>query len=100
MEVAALGLPGALAHFLVGAGHAGRAVAEALELAREVDQLISDDMDDEPLALDFAAHYQELRRHHRAAVLLEYLGPHDDIDDARLVLERDEDHALGGAGAL
>ena len=61
---------------------------------------VGDDVDDEALALDFAAHLQELRRHHRAAVLLEHLGPDHDVDDAGLVLERDEDHALGGAGAL
>ena len=100
VEIAALGLPGALAHLAVGARHAGGAVAERAQLVAEIDQLVGDDVDDEALALDPAAHLQELRRHDDAAVPLEHLGPDHDVDDAGLVLEREEDHALGGARAL
>src|SRR5581483_1808772 len=66
MEIAASGLPRALAHLAVGLGQAGSAVAEALQVRREVDELVGDDMDDEALALDAAAHQEKLRGHHGA----------------------------------
>ena len=57
-------------------------------------------MHHEPGALHGAAHRQEARRHHRAAVLREDFRPDDDVGDVGLVLERHEDDAVGGARLL
>jgi hypothetical protein len=52
------------------------------------------------LALDTAAHRHHARRHHSGPELLEQLQPDDDIGDAGLIFERDEDGAFGGARPL
>src|SRR5262245_56442821 len=65
VEIAALGLPGAFAHLLVGPRQGSRAGGEAAQVLRQVDQLLGDHVDHDALALDAAAHLQELRRHDR-----------------------------------
>ena len=57
-------------------------------------------MDHLALALDAPAHRQHARGHDDAAVLLEDLRPDHEVGDAGLVLQRDEQHALGRAGPL
>src|SRR5215470_11419791 len=74
--------------------------AEVAKLAGEVDEFLSHDVNDDALALDPAAHEQELRGHDDAAVGLEDLRPDDDIHDPRLVLEGEEDDALRGPRPL
>ena len=98
MEVAALGFQAS--RISCRSRHAGGALAEGAQLVREVDQLLGYDVDDEALALDLPAHLEKLRGHDDAAVPLEDLRPDHNVDDAGLVLEREEDHALGGAGPL
>ena len=57
-------------------------------------------MDDAGLVLQLAGRGDEARADDDRAQALERLRPDDEIGDARLVLQRHEDHALGGAGAL
>ena len=71
-----------------------------LQLDGEIDETLGDDMDDEAFALQPPANGEELAGHHHPPVLCQHLRPDDDIGDAGLVLEGDEDDALGGAGHL
>ena len=57
-------------------------------------------MDDAGFALQLAGRDDEARADDDRAQTLEGLRPDDEIGDARLVLQRHEDHALRGAGPL
>ncbi|WP_341649600.1 hypothetical protein [Thauera humireducens] len=57
-------------------------------------------MHDPPLAADLAEHAHQPRAEQDAALLLEQLGADDDVGQAGLVLQRDEQRALGGGRAL
>ena len=61
---------------------------------------LRDDMDDALLRLQLSEHPEQPRAEHDSAEALEDLRPDDDVGDARLVLERGEDHARCGARAL
>src|SRR5690606_25153203 len=52
------------------------------------------------IALPDAVDGHESRTEQRRAVALDEVGPDDDVDLPGVVLERHEDHALGGSGAL
>jgi len=51
-------------------------------------------------ALEAASHFEGAACDDGAAVAFVELAPDDDIGDAGLIFERNEDHPLGGAGAL
>ena len=51
-------------------------------------------------ALHFAAHAEKAGVEQGAALVLGDAVPHDDIGVAGFILERYEDHAVGGAGVL
>ena len=52
------------------------------------------------VALDDAVHRHQPRAHHDLALLLEHVGPDDEVGDPGFVLEGDEHHALGAARPL
>ena len=88
---------------LVGGGHAMRADRvgrEKREEGREILQPLRHDMDDALLRLKPSPHPQQPGAEHDGAEALEDLRPDDDVGDARLVLERREDHARCGARSL
>ena len=59
-----------------------------------------DDVDDILVALNAAADEHEAGSHDDRTIVLQRLWPDDQIADAELVFEGDEDDALGAAGAL
>ena len=61
-----------------------------------------DDMDHAVfrILLDDAVHRHQPRAHDDLALLVEHVGPDDEVGDPGLVLERDEAHALGAARPL
>ena len=62
--------------------------------------MLGNQMNDVLMALHAAADEDQPRAHHHLAVALQHLRPDHGIGHARLVLQRHEDHALGGAGTL
>src|SRR5689334_20981322 len=52
------------------------------------------------IALHDPMHRHQPRAHDDLALLFEYVGPDDEVGDAGLILECDEDHALGTPGPL
>ena len=60
----------------------------------QIDDTFREHVDDLAGALQAAANEQEARRHDRAAIAGKDLRPDDDVGDARLVLEREEDDLL------
>ena len=52
------------------------------------------------LATDLAENTQQAGTEQRPALTFEQFGSDDDVGEAALVLEGDEQRALGGAGAL
>ena len=88
---------------LVGAGKARHLAAEARqqgEQPRQILGLLGDDVDDAAFALQAAGDGDEARADDDRAQHLEHLRPDDDVGDARLVLDGQEDRALGRAGPL
>src|SRR5205085_8803072 len=75
----------------------GRHGAEARGPVLEV---VGDDMDGASLALQAAAAMEQGRAERGAAGAFERRGPDNQLGDAGLVLERDEDDAVGAARAL
>jgi hypothetical protein len=67
---------------------------------RQIVHAPGDDMDDARFALQLAGHGDEAGAEHDRAQAFERLRPDDDIGDSRLVLERHENDALGGAWPL
>ena len=57
-------------------------------------------MDHIALLLDLTAHTHYRGAQHHAPMLLEEIGPDDEIGDIGLILKRDEHGALGGAWLL
>jgi hypothetical protein len=74
------------------------AFAQRAEAVRVIDQFAGDDVDDKSVALDLAAHFQELCRHDRASIACEHVGPDHHIYNTSLVFQRDEDDALSRPG--
>ena len=52
------------------------------------------------VALNDAVYRHQPRAHHNLALLLEYVGPDDQIGDASLILDGDEDDAFRAARPL
>jgi len=73
---------------------------ETAEPSGKIDETLGNDMDHEALALKAADAEEQRRPHHLRAEALEGVGSDDEVGDARLVLERREDHAVGATGAL
>src|SRR5471032_3407400 len=73
---------------------------QAAQQVRHVDQPLGDQMTHDALLLPYAVDAEQRRAQHFAALLLDQRRPDDDVDIAGLVLQRDEDHALGRAGSL
>ena len=69
-------------------------------MRRHIAQILGDEMDDALLALQAAAAIKERGAERGAAEAFEDGGPDDQIGDPGLVLERDEDDAVGAAGTL
>src|SRR6266481_135169 len=67
------------------------AAAQLAQARREVDEPLGNDMDDEALALQPAGAAEQRGAEHDAAIRLEDSGPDDEVGDAGLVLDRDED---------
>ena len=78
---------------VVAPAHAGQQRGQVVEA-------LGDDVNDVALALDLAAHAHHRRAEHDAPVLLEQVGPDDEIGDVGLVLQRDEHHPLRRSGLL
>src|SRR4051794_3197309 len=73
------------------------ALTERVEARCQVAQLLGDDVDHAFLALQRAAAIQEGGAEGGAAEAFEDIGPDDQIGDPGLVLDRDEDDAIGAA---
>jgi len=61
---------------------------------------VADDVDDIALLLEPSAHGDHRRGHDLAPVYLELVRPEDAVRNTGLVLDRDEQHALGAARLL
>ena len=96
---------------LAGEGHRPAAVAAAgdvgqrilAQMAQHVGVVLEpdgDDVDHRFVMLDHAVDDHQPRAHDDAALRREAVGPDDEVGDPRLVLQRDEAHALGAARAL
>ena len=90
------------AHLVGGLGAIGAAALfrEQPQHRRQILHALDDEVDDAGLVLQLAGRGDEARADDDRAQALEGLRPNDEIGDARLVLQRHEDHPLGGAGAL
>lgn len=77
-----------------------RSVPDTREQRGKIIEPLGDDVDDAALALDLPAHPDHRGAKHNPAMLLEDVGPYDQVRDFSLVLERDEHDALGGAWLL
>ncbi|MBB6505202.1 hypothetical protein F4693_002189 [Sphingomonas endophytica] len=75
-------------------------LADLGEQRAMVDDPVADDVDYLPLLLNPAIHPDHRRRHDGAALRLEPVRPEDAVGDAGLVLDGDEQHALGAARLL
>src|SRR5205085_7648774 len=75
-------------------------VAQSIEARSHVLEPVGDDMDDAFLALQFAGAAQESGAERGAAKAFEDGGPDDQVGDAGLVLDGDEDDAVGAARTL
>ena len=75
-------------------------VMQPAQFEAQIQEAFGDDMNDKAGALQPAPDGDEFARHYHAPVGGEDFGPHDDIDDAGLIFEGDEDDAIGGAGHL
>ena len=73
---------------------------DLVEKRGDVVDLLGDHVHHVAVALQAAGDLQAAAGDHRAAEAFEDLGPDHDVGDTGLVLERDEDHPLGGAGPL
>ena len=73
---------------------------EKIEPGGLVLKMIGDDMNDVAMALDPAAHEHEAGAHDDGAKGGKRIGPDDNIADAELILESNEDDTLGAAGTL
>src|SRR5471032_2961007 len=73
---------------------------QAAQQVRHVDQALGDQVAHDALLLPHTVDAEQRRAQHFAALLLDQRRPDDDVDIAGLVLQRDEDHALGRAGPL
>ena len=78
----------------------GVSSTHAPKLGREVVQLVGDDVNRRTLALNAAVHLDHAGREDEPPLLLEQLGPHDEVGHPGLVLDGDEHDALRGAGLL
>lgn len=78
----------------------GLAGAEAGQQAGEIVQAMGDEVDDLALALDAAMDREHAGAEDHPSLLLEHVRPDDDIGAAGLVLDGDEQDALGGARHL
>src|SRR3954451_19216981 len=94
--------PPASSGIALAEGRWQRFVTEMPQHMTVILQAASDDVDDVAVgvALDDAVDGHQPRAHDDLALLLEYVGPDDQVRDAALVLERDEDDALGAARSL
>src|SRR5690625_1975430 len=70
---------------------------QAVEPGAEVAGVFADQVNDLALALHLAAHAEQRSAEERGALALKEPGPDHEIGDAGLVLEGQEDHAIGGA---
>jgi hypothetical protein len=77
-----------------------RADAFGGAFAVEGPDVVGEQIDAAALFLEFAFDDQHGRGADDAAVSFLDVGAHDDVDQAGLVFEREEDEALGGARAL
>src|SRR5438105_962415 len=73
---------------------------QSLEGIAQRPEAIALDAGHSVVLLEAALDDEKGRREDRPAVVLEGVGVDDDVGDPRLVLEREEDEALGGARAL
>ena len=78
----------------------GVAAADGPELGRKVNEPMGDEVDHLALSLNTSAHSDNAGAHHDAAEFLEHLRPDHQVGDPGLVLQGDEHHAFGAAGAL
>src|SRR5829696_516582 len=85
-----------------GKGRRGcrRIGGEAVKPGGFVLEMIGDDMDDVGVALDSSAHEHEAGGHDDGAIGGKRIGPDDNIADAELIFESNEDDTLGAAGTL
>src|SRR5207302_738768 len=75
-------------------------VAQGTQTRRHIAQILGDDVDDALLALQAAAAIEKGGAERGAAKAFEDRRPDDQIGDPGLVLERDENDAVGAARAL
>src|SRR5260370_4695468 len=66
----------------------------------QAEEAVALDADDAVVLLQAAFDHEQRAGQDGAAVLLEGVGVDDDVGDAGLVLEGEEDEAFGGPGAL
>ncbi len=76
------------------------AVAQGVEAAGQIVEAVGDDVDDALLALQFAGAAQQGRAQRGAAEALEDLRPDDQVGDPGLVLDGDENDAVGAPRPL
>src|SRR3546814_8063246 len=80
-----------------------RQIRQGTDPVRAICELLRDDMNDPatfigPLLLQNTAREQEMTADDDFALRVDQRWPHDQIDDAGIVFERDEHRALGGSG--
>ena len=89
---------------MVGAGKGRRGCGgiggEAIKPGGFVLEVIGDNMDDVGVALDSSAHEHEAGAHDDDTISGKRIWPDDNIADAELILESNEDDTLGAAGTL
>ncbi|KOT21878.1 error-prone DNA polymerase domain protein [Burkholderia mallei] len=73
---------------------------QARDQRRQILEILRDEMPDVALALPDARYREQLRIERLAPLPLEQFRPHDHVHAPRLVLERDEQHALRRARHL
>ena len=65
-----------------------------------IGEAAGDQMQHITVAFEYAVHTEQTRTQQFAALAFGEVTPHDDVHVAGFILERDEDHARGGARAL
>ena len=87
---------------MIGAGdrRVQHVVGQFVQFLGRIGHVMGDDVDHLVVIFDAAAHLHQPRAHDHAALLLLEVGPYDEVDDPRLILQRDEAHPLGRSRPL
>ena len=75
-------------------GEIGRA-AQIGKPTRQICQLLDDDVDNQPFALDLALGAQQFGAEEHRAIAREDIGPDHEVDHPGLILKSDENDAFG-----